>query len=167
MRAEVDEQQNFRAGFGMLLPGKDNPAVVSDGTGVQASELTAEVMRLETGIVGVVRQSPQGGFDLRLERGIFPDQASKRPFKPGREDEFVHSSFGRAQAGDDFVSGLAFEFAGAEGFDRLSGFRRRVAPPRFDAPLAQEGFQHFLLVGRQSLGGSQDVIQSLSGHRFR
>jgi len=167
VRAEVDEQQNFRAGFGMFLSGKDNPAVVSDGTGVQAGELPAEVMGHEAGIVEVVRHAPQGGFDLRLKRGIFPDQASKRPLKPGREDEFAHDSYGRAQADDDIVGGLALEFAGAKGFDRPPGFRRRVAPPRFDASLAQEVFQHFPLVGRQSLSRSQDAIQSLSGHRFR
>ena len=47
VRAEVDEEQNFRAGFGMLLAGKNNPAVVRNGTGVQSGELPAEVMGLE------------------------------------------------------------------------------------------------------------------------
>jgi hypothetical protein len=54
---------------------------------------------------------------LRLQRGIFPDQAAERPFKFRRKDEFAHGSFAVAQPGDHIFGGLALEFAGAKGFD--------------------------------------------------
>jgi hypothetical protein len=158
MRADVDQEQNFRAGFWMFLFCKNNPAIVTGGTRVQSGQLPAQMMRFQTGIVEVFRHAPQGDFDLRLQRGIFPDQTAERAFKPARRNKFAHGSLGFAQTGDEIFSRLAFEFAGAKGFDGAPGFRRRFLPPRFDATLAQQAFQHFLFVNRQSFSFGQDSV---------
>lgn len=62
------------------------------------------------------------------------------------------------QTGNDIFNRLTFEFAAAKGFGRFSGFRRGIPPPRFNAPPAKEIFQHFLFVGRQGFGVSQNTI---------
>jgi len=103
VRAKVDEQQHFRAGLGVLLPGKNNPAIVADRTRVESFELTAEVMRFQPGIADLRRHAPQGGFNLRPERGIFSHQTTERPLKPGRENKLVHGSLEVAQPGDDSI----------------------------------------------------------------
>ena len=146
MRADVDQEQNFRSAFGVFLFRKDNPTIVTGGTGVKARELSAQVMSLEAGIIDVLRHAAQDGFNLRLKDGILFDELVKRPFKPGCEDEFAHHSLGRAQAGNDAVGGLAFEFAVAKGFDGTLGFRCGFLSPCFDPTLAQQAFEHFLLV---------------------
>src|SRR5487761_2159349 len=81
MRAEVDQDQNFRAGFRMLLLGKHNPAIVSDGTGMESGQLAAQVVGLQARIVKVCRHAAQGVFDGGLQRGIFSGQPTKRPLK--------------------------------------------------------------------------------------
>jgi hypothetical protein len=48
------------------------------------------MMRFQAGIIDIFRHSPQGCLDGWLQRGIFPGQAAKRPFKTGSEDEFIH-----------------------------------------------------------------------------
>jgi hypothetical protein len=125
---------------------------------MESGQLPAQVVRFQAGIVEVLRHAPQGRFNLRLQRGIFPDQTAERPLKLGRRNKFAHGSFGFAQTGDEIFSRLAFEFAGAKGFDDGSGFRCRFLPPRFDAPLAQQSLKHFLFVNRQSYGFSQNPV---------
>jgi len=56
---------------------------------------------------------------------------------------------------------LAFQFAGAKSLDGVSGLRRRFLPPRFDATLAQQTFEHFLLVRRQRFGVGQDAYSAV------
>ena len=158
VRAEVDQQQNVRAGFRVLLFGKDNPAVVSHGTGVQADQLAAQVVGFQARVGKVFRHAPQGGFNLRLQRGIFPREPMERALEFRRENEFAHGSFAVAQAGYDAFGGLRLELAGAQGFNGFLRRRRRFAPPRLDAPLAQEAFEHFLFVGRQRLGVCQNTV---------
>jgi hypothetical protein len=93
-----------------------------------------------------------------LQRGIFPDQATKRPLKLGRGNKLNHGLFAFAQAGDEAFSRLTFEFAGAKSFDGALGLRCRFLPPRFDTTLAQQPFEHFLFVRRQRFGLGQDAI---------
>jgi hypothetical protein len=156
MRANVDQEQNLRAGFRMFLFHKNNPAVVTGGTRVESGQLSAQVMRLQSGVVEVFRQAPQGRLDLRLQRGIFSDQTTERPIKSRSEDKFAHGSFTVAQMGNDTSGRLALEFAGTKGFDSAFGFRRRCLPPSFNAALAQQAFEHFLFVNSQRLGLGQD-----------
>jgi hypothetical protein len=158
MRADVDQEQNFRAGFRVFLFRKDNPAIVTGGTRVKPGQLPAQVMRFQAGVVEIFRHAPQSDFDLRLQRGIFPDQTAERPFKPGRRNKFAHGSLGFTQTGDEIFRRLAFKFAGAKGFDGALCFCRRFLPPRFDATLAQHTFKHFLFVNRQSFGFGQDSV---------
>lgn len=101
MGADVDQKQNFSFGFWLFLLGKDDPAVVPGGTSMKPGELATQVMRLQAGIVDILGHASQSCLYLRLQRRIFPDQTAKRPLKTGREDEFTHALFGRAQAGDD------------------------------------------------------------------
>ena len=167
MRAEVDQQQHFRAGLEMFLSGKDYPAVVADGTSVESLELSAQMVRLQPGIIDIHRHAPQSRLDGGLERGIFSNQATKRPFKAGREDKFAHGSLGGAQAGDDAFRRLRLELAGTKGGGGIFGLGGRFRAPGFDAAFAQQVFQNFLLIRGQMLGVSQNSIQSESGHRFR
>jgi hypothetical protein len=115
-------------------------------------------MRFQAGIIGIFRQSPQSRLDLRLQRGVFPDQAAESPLKLGRENKLGHGSFALSQAGDEAFRRLTFEFAGAEGFDGALGLRRRFLPPRFDTTLAQQTFEYFPFVLRQRFGFGQDAI---------
>jgi hypothetical protein len=158
MRADVDQQQNLHAGFGMFLFGKDNPAIVSDRASKKARKLSAQMMGFQARVVEVFRHAPQRRFDLRLQRGIFPDYPAERPFKFRREDEFAHGLLALAQPGDDTFGGLAFEFAGTKGFDCQLCFCGSVLPPSFNAAAAQQILKHFLLVGRQCLGFAQNAI---------
>jgi hypothetical protein len=158
VRTNVDQDQNFRAGFRIFLFCKNNPAVVTGGTCVKSGQFPAQMMCFQTGIVEIFRHAPQGRFDLRLQRGIFPDQTAECPFKPGRRNKLAHGSLGFAQTGDEIFSRLAFEFAGAKGFDGVLCFRRRFLPPRFYAAPAQQAFKHFLFVNRQSFGFGQDSV---------
>ena len=97
MGAEVDQNQNFRPGLGMFLFREDNPSIVTDGTGMESSQLTAQVVGLQAGVVEIGRHPAERGFNGGLQRGIFPGQPAKGPLKPRREDKFVHGSFaGRA-----------------------------------------------------------------------
>ena len=66
--------------------------------------------------------------------------------------------FAVAQAGNDALGGLRLELAGAQGFHSFLRRRRRFPPPRLDAALAQEAFEHFLLVGRQRFGIRQNAV---------
>jgi hypothetical protein len=164
---DVDQKQDLSFGFWLFLLGKDDPAVVPGGTSMKPGELAAQVMRLQAGIVDILGHASQGSLDLRLQSRVFPDQATKRPLKTGREDEFTHDSLSRTQAGDDAHDRFRLKFAGAQGFDCLSCFRSRVAPPCFNPTLPQEIFQHFLLVGRQGFGRGQNSIQCQGSHKFK
>jgi len=158
VRADVDEQQNFRAGFRMFLPRKNNPAIVTGGTRMKSGQSPAQVVRFQAGIIGVFRQPPQSRFDLRLQRGIFPGQTTERPFKLGGGNKLAHRSFALAQSGDEAFSRLAFQFAGAKSSDGAPGLRRCFLPPRFDAAPTQETFEYFLLLCRQGFSFGQDAI---------
>jgi len=158
VRAEVDQQQGFRAGFRVFLFLKDNPAVVGHGTGVQAGKLAAQVMGFQARVVEIFRHALQGRFNLRLQRGIFAREPMERPLKLWRENQFAHGLFAVAQAGDDAFGGLRFELAGTERFHCLFCRRRRFPPPRLDATLAQQAFEHFLYVGRQRFGVGQNSV---------
>jgi hypothetical protein len=142
----------------MFLSGKNDTTILSNGTGVQSGKLAAQMMGFQSRVVEIFRHAPQGRFDLRLQRGILPDHTAKRPFKFRREDKFAHGSFGRAQTGNDTFSGLTLELAGAKSPGRFTCFRRRFQTPRLDATLAQNAFEHFLLIGRQRLGLGQNAI---------
>ena len=141
----------------MFLSGKNDAAIVSNGTGVLSGKLAAQMMGLQSRVVEIFRHGPQGRLDLRLHRGIFSGQTAKRPFKFRREDKFAHGLFGRAQTGNDIFNGPALELAGAKSLGRFTCFRRRFQP-RLDATLAQKAFEHFLLIGRQRLGLGQNAI---------
>jgi hypothetical protein len=78
VRAEIDQQQNFRAGFRVFLFCKNNPAIVGHGTGVQAGKLAAQVVGFQARIGKVFRHAPQSGFNLRLQRGFFPREPMER-----------------------------------------------------------------------------------------
>src|ERR1022692_217419 len=104
----------------MLLPGKNNAAIVSNRADVQPGKPAAQMMGLQSRVVEVFRHAPQGRLDLRLQRGIFSDQTAKRPFKFRREDEFAHGSLGRAQTGNDIFNGPALELASTKSLDRKS-----------------------------------------------
>ena len=65
-------------------------------------------MGLQPGIMDVRRQTLQSRLNLGLQPGIFPNQAAKRPFKAGREHQFVHGSLAGPQTGDDAVHRLGF-----------------------------------------------------------
>ena len=158
MRAEVDQQQNFRARFQVFLFRKNNPAVVGHGTGVQAGQLAAQVVGFQARIGKVFRHAPQGGFNLRLQRGIFPREPMECPFKLWRENQFAHGSFAVAQAGDDALGGLRLELADAQRLRGFLGCRRRFPPPSLDAALAQQAFEHFQLIGRQRFGIRQNAV---------
>jgi hypothetical protein len=82
----------------------------------------------------------------------------KRPIKLGRGNELGHASFALAQAGEEAVSRLALEFARAKGSNGPLGRRRRFPPPRFNTPLAQQTFKHFLFLHRQRFGFGQHAI---------
>ena len=142
----------------MFLFRKNNPAIVTGGTRVQSGQSAAQMMRLQAGIIGVFRQAPQSRLDLRVQHGVLPDQAAKSPSKLGRGNKLGHDSFALAQAGDEAFSRLAFQFSGAKSFDGPLGLLRRFLPPRFDTTLAQQAFEHFLLVRRQRCGFGQDAI---------
>ena len=60
MRTYVDQEQNFRAGLRMALLRKDNPAIVSGGARVKSSQLSAQVVCLQAGVVKIFRHPPQG-----------------------------------------------------------------------------------------------------------
>ena len=126
---------------------------------MQPGQSTAQVMRFQAGIVGIFCQPPQRRLDLRLQRGVFPDQATERPIQLGRENKPGQGTFALAQAGDEAFRRLTFEFAGAKSPDGGLGLRRRFLPPRFDTTLAQQAFEYFLLVRRQRFGLGQDAIQ--------
>jgi hypothetical protein len=64
MRTDVDQEQNFRAGFRMFLFRKDNPAIVAGGTRVKSVQFPAQVMRFQTGIVDIFLHALQSGLDL-------------------------------------------------------------------------------------------------------
>jgi hypothetical protein len=158
VRADIDEQQSFRSGFWMLLPGKDDATIVGSRTGVQSGKLAAQMMGLQPGIVQIFRHAPQRRLDLRLQGWIFPDQTAESPFKLWRRNEFAHGSLGRTQTGNNIFNALAFKFASAKSLGHFFCFRRRFPPPRLDATLAQKAFKHFLLIGRQRLGFGQHAI---------
>jgi hypothetical protein len=137
---------------------KHNPAIVSGGTGMQPGQSAASSDAIQEGIIGVFRQAPQSRLDLRLQGGVFPDQATERPIKLVRENKPGHVSFALSQAGDDAFRRLTFEFAGAKSPDGALGLRSRLLPPRFDTTLAQQTFEYFLLLRRQRFGFGQDTI---------
>ncbi len=148
----------------MFVSGKNNPAVVGRRTGVESLELSAQMVRLEPGIIDIRRHAPQSGFNGRLQRGIFSNHAAERPFKPWRGDEFVHGSLGGTQAGDEAVRRLRLELASAKGGGGILGFGGSGFAPGFDAAFAQQVFQKFLLVGRQMSGVYQNAIQGGGVH---
>ena len=150
----------------MFLPDENNPAVVADGTGVESLELSAQMVRLQPGIIDIHRQASQSRLNGWLERGIFPNQAAKCPFKAGREDEFAHGSLGGAQTGDDAFRRLGFEPAGTKGGGGIFGFGGRFHAPCFNAALAQQVFQNFPLVRGQVSGVGQNSIQCDGIHRL-
>jgi hypothetical protein len=125
---------------------------------VQAGKLAAQVMGFQARVGQVFRHALQGGFNLRLQHGIFPREPMERALEFRRENEFAHGSFAVAQAGDDAPGGLRLQFAGAQGFNGCLGRRRRFQPPRLDAALAKEAFEHFLLVGGQGFGVGQNAV---------
>jgi hypothetical protein len=115
-------------------------------------------MRFQAGIIGIFRQSPQSRLDLRLQRGVFPNEAAERPIKLGRGNKLGHGSLAFAQAGEEAFGRLTLEFAGAKSPDGAPGLRRRFLPPCFDTTLAQQTFEYLLLLRRQRFGFGQDAI---------
>jgi hypothetical protein len=71
MRADVDEEQNFRAGFRMFLFSKNNPAIVTGGTCVQSGQPPAQVMRFQAGVMRILRQSAYRRLDFGCSAGFF------------------------------------------------------------------------------------------------
>ncbi len=93
-------------------------------------------MRFQAGIIRIFRQAPQSRLDLRLQERVLPDEAAKRPSKPGRGNKLGHDSLAFAQAGDEAFNRLAFEFAGAKGLDGTPSRSGGFLPPSFNAALA-------------------------------
>lgn len=134
---------------------------------MESFELTAQVMRFQPGVADIRRHAPQGGFEVGLERGIFCNQATERPLKPGRENEFAHRSLNLAQTSDDSFRGLGFQFAQAKGRGGFSAFGGRFRAPGFDAAFPQQIFQHPMFFREQTPGVGQDFIQCERGHRLQ
>ena len=63
--------------LGMLPLRKNNPAIVSHGTGMKPGKLAAQVMGFQTGIGEIFRHAPQRLLNLRLQRRVLADHTAE------------------------------------------------------------------------------------------
>jgi hypothetical protein len=59
------------------------------------------MMGLQTGMGKIFRHPVPGLLNLRLQPWVFTDETTEGALKLGRENLFVHGSFGGAQAGNN------------------------------------------------------------------